>query len=385
MSDNLMVVRTSFIQRFFQSIGVSSFQALLRSLIKSFAGAGLGLAAGLLVCYYAGEPPLKILKILYQSSFGSGYDFGMTLYYTAPLILTGLAVAIPFKAGLFNIGAEGQLTVGALAAAWAGVLGAGITSPFLAVLFAATFAFAAGGIWGAIPGFLKALRGSHEVITTIMLNFIAAGMTAYFTLYTIKDPNSAQAETIPVPESFFLKPYEVFNGAPMGNLIWFLIVLAILMHFWIWNSRWGYCLKALGENERAAETYGITKQRVWVSSMFVAGGLAGLVGLVEILGNSHKFKIGFSADWGFVGIAVALVARGNILGVLPSALLFGMLQKGAGSLDLETEKVTRDLSYLIQGLIILGVASEGLWDGLSRFLGNHLKQRARAKQTGGTK
>lgn len=106
--------------------------------------------------------------------------------------------------------------------------------------------------------------------------------------------------------------------------------------------------------------------------MFVAGGLAGLVGLIEILGNSHRFKIGFSADYGFVGIAVALVARGNVLGILPAAFLFGMLQKGSASLDLETETITRDLSYLIQGLIILGVASEGLWDGFSRFLNRHL-------------
>jgi ABC-type uncharacterized transport system permease subunit len=97
--------------------------------------------------------------------------------------------------------------------------------------------------------------------------------------------------------------------------------------------------------------------------MFMGGGMAGLVGLVEVLGNTHRFKIGFSADWGFVGIAVALVARGNILGIIPAAFMFGVLQKGAGSLDLETDKVTRDLSYLIQGLIILGVAAEGLWDG----------------------
>ena len=101
--------------------------------------------------------------------------------------------------------------------------------------------------------------------------------------------------------------------------------------------------------------------------MFVAGGIAGLVGIVEVLGNSHRFKIGFSADYGFVGIAVALVARGNILGIIPSALMFGILQKGSASLDLETDKITRDLSYIIQGLIILGVASDGIWDLFKKF------------------
>lgn len=352
---SVTAIRESTIARFFSSLGIPSGRALGRSLLRSAIGACAGLAVGLLFCKFAGESPWKVLGVLYQSSFGSGYDFGMTLFYTAPLLMTGLAVAIPFKAGLFNIGAEGQLTVGALATAWAGVIGASIQSPVLAILFATALSFLAGGIWGAIPGLLKARRGSHEVITTIMLNFIAAGMTAYFTLYTIKDPESSQAETIPIPSVFHLKSYEVFNGAPMGSLIFVLIAIAIVLHFWIWNSRWGYRLKAVGENERAAETYGITKQSVWVSSMFMAGGLAGLVGLVEVLGNSHRFKIGFSADYGFVGIAVALVARGNILGIIPSAFLFGMLQKGSGSLDLETEKITRDLSYIIQGLIILGV------------------------------
>jgi simple sugar transport system permease protein len=347
----------------------SRINAPIRAFLKSLAGAGVGLGLGLWVCSLAGESPLRILSILWQSSFGSGYDFGMTLFYTAPLVLTGLAVAIPFKAGLFNIGGEGQLTMGAMAAAWAGVIGSGIGSPILAVLFATVMAFLAGGLWGLLPGFLKSKRGSHEVITTIMFNFIASGMTAYFTLYSIKDPSSAQAETIPLPAAFHLQPFEVFKGAPMGGVIFFLVGLVIALHYILWNSVWGYELKALGENERAAETYGISRSKVWMSSMFVAGGVAGLVGVIEVLGNSHRFKLGFSSDFGFVGIAVALVARGNILAVLPSAFLFGALQKGAASLDLETERVTRDLSYLIQGLIILGVSAEGLWDALSRRLG----------------
>jgi len=348
------------------SIGTfgSTFRASARSFLRSSLGAVLGLALGLLICEYAGESPWNVLKVLYQSSFGSGYDFGMTLFYTAPLILTGLAVAIPFKAGLFNIGAEGQLTVGALAAAWAGVVGKSIQSPVLAVGLAVVMAFVAGGIWGWIAGFLKAKRGSHEVITTIMLNFIAAGITAYFCLYVIKDPDSAQAATMLLPAAFHLKPFAVFNGAPMGGLIIVLVAVSIALHYWLWNSVWGYELKVVGQNEKAAETYGISKQKVWMTSMFLAGGMAGLVGIVEVLGNSHRFTIGFSADYGFVGIAVALVARGNILGILPAAFLFGILQKGSGSLDLETDKITRDLSYLIQGLIILGVAADGLWDRL---------------------
>lgn len=147
----------------------------------------------------------------------------------------------------------------------------------------------------------------------------------------------------------------------MGPLIFGLVFLVVFFHFWIQHSRWGFQLKSVGENERASHTYGISKSKVWMSSLFVAGGLAGWVGLIEVLGNSHRFKMGFSADYGFVGIAVALVARGNLLGILPAALMFGWLQKGSASLDLETEKVTRDLSYIIQGLIILGVSADGFW------------------------
>lgn len=329
--------------------------------LKSSLGALLGLSLGLLVCHFAGESPLKILKVLYQSSFGSSYDFGMTLFYTAPLILTGLAVAIPLKAGLFNIGAEGQLTMGALAAASAGVWGTHLESPFLAITLASALAFIVGGAWGSIAGWMKAKRGSHEVITTIMLNFIAAGLSAYVTLGVLMNPNSRQPESAPIPHAFILNPLEIFNGAPIGADIFALVALVIALYFYIKKSAWGYKLNAVGENELAAETFGISKQNAWLSSMFLAGGVAGLVGVVEVLGNSHCFKIGFSADYGFVGIAVALVARGNILGILPAALLFGILQKGSAGLDLETEHVTRDLSYLIQGFIILGVVSNASW------------------------
>jgi len=136
---------------------------LLQTSLKSVAGVALGLGLGLIVCHFAGESPWKVLKILFQSSFGSGYDFGMTLFYTAPLLMTGLAVSIPIRAGLFNVGGEGQLLMGAMAAAFAGVWGKNIASPALAMGFATVLAFLGGGIWGAIPGVLKAKRGSHEV------------------------------------------------------------------------------------------------------------------------------------------------------------------------------------------------------------------------------
>src|SRR5882762_176724 len=158
----------------------------MRRVAQPILAVGLGLAAGLVVTWTAGENPWHVVQILWKGAFGSRYDLGMTLFYSTPLIFTGLSVAVAFHAGLFNIGAEGQLTLGALAAA---ALGASwprcpaLLAPLLAVL--ATIL--AGAMWGAIPGWLRARRGSHEVINTIMLNFIAAGLSSYVTLYMLKN------------------------------------------------------------------------------------------------------------------------------------------------------------------------------------------------------
>src|SRR5262249_46500019 len=156
----------------------------------------VGLALGLLVTKLAGENPVHVLTVLGKSAFGSRYDVGMTLFYTTPLIFTGLSVAIAFQAGLFNIGAEGQLTLGALAAAWVGIAFPNVPWP-LAPIFAGVAAFAGGALWGAIPGWLKAKRGSHEVINTIMLNFIAAGLSSWVTLYLLRNTETQNPETKP--------------------------------------------------------------------------------------------------------------------------------------------------------------------------------------------
>jgi simple sugar transport system permease protein len=323
----------------------------------------VGLFLGVLVTWFAGENPFHVLEILFVSAFGSRYDFGMTLFYSTPLVLTGLAVAIPFQAGLFNIGAEGQLTMGALAAAAVGIGFPSAPWP-LAPLFAALAAFAGGAIWGAIPGYLRAKRGSHEVINTIMLNFVAAGLASWVTLYLLRNTSSQNPETAPVGPSYLIHRLPFYDDAPVswGLLIAPLVVLAV----WFLMSKtvWGYELRAVGQSEKAARAGGVNSARVQIAAMALAGGIAGLVAVPEVLTNSGNFKIGFSPDYGFMGIAVALLARGKPFGVLAAALLFGALHKGTGSLDLETEKVTRDLSLILQALVILSVAAEALWQRL---------------------
>src|SRR5258708_6681105 len=176
---------------------------------------GFGLGLGLVVTWIAGENPLNVLKILAQGAFGSRENLGMALFYTTPLIFTGLSVAVAFHAGLFNIGAEGQLTLGALVAAAIGALWPNLPSP-LAPVLAVLAAIIAGTLWGAIPGWLRARRGSHEVINTIMLNFIAAGLASYVAIHLLKNPDSQNPETRPVGPGYLIHQFAIFGTAPVS-------------------------------------------------------------------------------------------------------------------------------------------------------------------------
>ncbi len=332
----------------------------MRKLLQPVLAMTLGLGLGLGVTWMAGENPWHVLLILGKGAFGSSYDLGMTLFYATPLIFTGLSVAIAFQAGLFNIGAEGQLTLGALATAAVGAVWPGLWSP-LAPVLAILAAILGGALWGAIPGWLRARRGSHEVITTIMLNFVAAGLASYAVLYLLKNPDSQNPETRPVGASYLVHQFSVFGGAPVSLALPLALVAALVVWVLLWRTVLGFELRAVGQGESAARAAGIDPGRIRIIAMCLAGGLAGLVGVGEVLGNAGKFRVGFSPEYGFIGIAVALLGRNQPGGVVAAALLFGALHKGATALDLETERVTQELSLVLQALIILSVSAEGLW------------------------
>ncbi|MGO9245358.1 MAG: ABC transporter permease, partial [Verrucomicrobiia bacterium] len=250
----------------------------MRKLLQPVLAVAFGLVLGLGVTRLAGENPWHVLQILWKSAFGSRYDFGMTLFYSTPLIFTGLAVAVPFQAGLFNIGAEGQLTLGALAAAAVGAVWPGLPwplAPVLAILAAVT----AGTVWGAIPGWLRAKRGSHEVINTIMLNFIAAGLASYVTLYLLKNPDTQNPETRPIGAGYLISQFGVFGGAPVSMALPLAIVAAVLVWILMWRTVIGFEMRAVGQNESAARAAGINTGRMTIVALAVAGGLAGLVGV----------------------------------------------------------------------------------------------------------
>ena len=337
----------------------------MRKIFQPILAVVLGLALGLGVTALAGENPWRVFKILVHGAFGTRNDFGMTLFYSTPLIFTGLSVAIAFHAGLFNIGAEGQLTMGALAAAAVGALWPGMPS-MVAPVLAGLGAILAGMIWGAIPGWLRARRGSHEVINTIMFNFIAAGLASYVTLYLLKNPESQNPETRHVGANYLLHPFDFFNGAPVSAALLLALVAAVLVWVFLWRTALGFEIRAVGQSESAARAAGIDTARIRIVAMALAGGLAGMVGMGEVLGNSGNFRVGFSAEYGFLGIAVALLGRNQPLGIVAAALLFGALHKGAAALDMDTEHVTKELSLILQALVILSVSADGLWGWMKR-------------------
>ena len=343
----------------------AKIKATLGGAVQPIAAVLLGLMIGASLTVFAGENPFNVLRIIFTSAFGSRYDLGMTLFYATPLMFTGLSVAAAFHAGLFNIGAEGQLTLGALAAAVVGILFPEVVFPW-GVLLSVIAAICVGGLWGALPGWLKAYRGSHEVITTIMLNAVAAGLASWITLYFFRNTESQNPETMNVGPGFMLSKSAFFEGAPLTAAILIAVASSAALSFFLWRTRPGYELRAVGTSEPASATAGISVRKVQIGAMALAGALAGLAGIGDVLGSSGKFKMGFSADYGFVGIAVALLARSNPIAIIFSAFLFAALHKGAADLDFETENVTRDLSVVLQACVILTVCADGFWEMLKR-------------------
>jgi len=312
-----------------------------------------------------GDSPVQTYRLLIGSALWWPDGIGYTLFYATPLIFTGLAVAVAFRAGLLNIGAEGQLYVAAFATAWVGITFGRLPAVILVPLgmFAA---IAAGALWGGIPGLLKARFGSHEVINTIMMNFIAVALVSYFTQYHYKVPGDPILQSAPIGQGAYLARLGRFipgfpERIPLNVSFVFALVACVLVYVFLWHTKWGYELRATGTNPSAAEYGGISTRRQIVLAMALSGGLAGCVGINEVMGYRHLYYDGFSDNYGFTGIAVALLGRNHPGGVLVAALLFAVLTRGGVPVDAFTEHVTKDIVQILQATIILFVASEELF------------------------
>lgn len=337
-----------------------------------------GICLCLILTTLVGENPIQVLQVLVKSSFGSIDDLALTLFYSTSLMFTGLSVCIAYQAGLFNIGAEGQLVIGTLVTTGAGLyfsqffdaVNSSLFVAFLISVFCLILGIVAAAAWGFLPGYLKAKRGSHEVITTMMLNFIAAGIATEFVIKN-QNPNSQNPESAVINQIFSWKNLDpLHNLAPDTNLnISFIIALVscFLLGFLLKKTTWGFKLRLTGANPNTARWSGIRVSKYQIQSLAIAGAFAGLVAANEIFGSQMKYRLGFSPDYGFIGIAVALLARSRAEFIPISAFLFAVLQKGATDLDIETDFITRDFSRVMQAIIILSVVSFSVFNFKSIF------------------
>jgi ABC-type uncharacterized transport system permease subunit len=313
-----------------------------------------------LVVLAIGENPLEAVQLLIAGAVGDLEGLGFTLYYATSFIFTGLAVAICFHAGLFNIGVEGQAYVAGLGAALASLY-LGFLPGYSLVIVAIAAAALFGAAFAAIPGYLQAKRDSHIVITTIMFNYIASALMGYLLVDVLRTPGQMNAETRQFPPGGIVPQFhEVLK--PLG-IVWpvtpfnlsFLLALAAALGVWalIWRTRLGYEIRTVGVNATAAVYGGISPARITIITTLLSGALAGGLAVNVILGEEHRLILEYTAGFGFVGIAVALMGRAHPVGIILAAILFGVLYQGGAELAFDKPKISRDMIIVIQGLVVL--------------------------------
>lgn len=299
-----------------------------------------------------GRDPIMIFGKMFYAVFGSSYGIGQVVFRTTTLVFAGLAVAIPFKLKLFNIGAEGQLQMGAFAAALMGaILPASTFSP-VAIILCILVAMVAGASWALLAGVLKVRFGVNEVIATIMLNFIAQGITGYLLTYHYAIPSTVH--TAPINSSSIIPTFGQiigwFANSPANLSTLLSIIIALLCQFLLFHTRFGYEMLATGLQPEAARYGGINVQMHTLTAMGIGGAIAGLGASNLVLGYTHYYEEGMTAGIGFTGIAVALLAGAHPLWILFTALFFGLLEYGGLTIN---AYIPKDIFMIIEAVTIL--------------------------------
>jgi len=311
------------------------------------------------------EDPLQVYQAMFTAALSNRDGWGNVLYRATPLIFTGLAVALAFQCGLFNIGGEGQMVMGGFAITWIGFTFIKFPS-FLLIPFCIFAGAVVGAMWAAIPGYLKARRGVHEVVTTIMLNWIAVAFTQYLTM-VYKPKESWIPHTHKIAESAHLSRMAEYLNAvgidfPKSNLLNTAVLLAlctvIFVAFLLKRTKLGYEIRSVGFNPTAAECAGISVPKNTVLAMAISGAIAGLVGVNQVMGYKHRFRYGVFEGLGFDGIGVAFIGRNSPFGVVLAALLFGILDHGGLAIDVST-RVPREIVLVLKATILVFVVVSG--------------------------
>jgi general nucleoside transport system permease protein len=302
-----------------------------------------------------GQSPAAVYELLISGTWGNAYGFGQVLYKTTILTFTGLSVALALRAGLFNIGAEAQLAAGGFAAALLGlVLPSGIPALLVLPLYIVVAALA-GAVVGGIPGALKAKFGAHEVITTIMLNFIVLALLNYLISARFNVEDTLHTAEIRSGALSRLSDYfPAFHGSAANTVLLLALVIVVLAWVFLFRTRCGFELRAVGLQPHAAEYGGVDVGMMWWRAMALAGGIAGIGGLNYVLGYKHYYEEGFGAGAGFLGIAVALVGRSHPFGVVVAAVLFATLSQGGLAVN---ALVPKQMVDVLQAVVIISMAT----------------------------
>ena len=341
----------------------SRFSGLGQKILVPILAVFTALVVSGVIILISGGNPIEAYRGLIEGAFGSPKAISETFVWSTPYIFAGLAVALAFKGGLFNIGAEGQLALGAVAAALLGyglpqLLGTTIPA-IIHVPICVLGGALAGGLWGGIPGWLKARFGAHEVINTIMMNYIALGLVSFLLNGPMKDPS---------PSNVIARTPEIAVTARIGHIFadpglrvhWGTVlafIVAFLVWFLLWKMTVGFEIRTVGTSNGAARYAGINVGRTIILTMFLSGALAGLAGAIEVTGLNYRHELSFSLGYGFDAIAIALLGRTHPFGVVLAAILFGAMRNGATRMQFLTQ-IPVDIISVVQALILLFVAAD---------------------------
>jgi len=325
------------------------------AILPPFVALLLAAVVGDLLILSFGQSPGAVYKLLLDGTWGNAYGFGQVLYKATTLTFTGLAVGLGLRAGLFNIGAESQLAMGGFCAALVGLLlPAGMPALLCLPLYILAAGFG-GGIVGAVPGVLKARFGAHEVIVTIMLNFVVLALLNYLTSAKVHVPDTLHTPELKSGALPRLGDFiGAFHGSAANATILLAIVTAIVLWWYLFRTRRGFELRAVGLQPRAAEYAGVSVASVTWRALAVSGAIAGIGGLNYVLGYKHYYEEGFATGAGFLGIAVALVGRNHPIGIMLAALLFATLSQGGLAVN---ALVPKQMVDVLQAVVILAVST----------------------------